>query len=308
MQMISRIYHWAVSPNRISRLRSFLDPWIVQFVEGPRLEGSIRRQRSRHGETEHVRPEFAAEVHTILQNIPPKSLIIDVGSNIGNFVEIFLRRGYSVLSIDPLEPNIEKQKMKFEYYLAEGKLRLCNVACSDKDGYATLFVSSDPDGCFSSLEERWTREVFPGCCKGKTESVRTERLEALIRHSGERIENISCVKIDTEGFEDKVLAGMFDGLRYEWFPKLIMFEFNTHRSDRPVFERCLSILRDYGYGVFKYFIRHGELLLHESKWIQGQINIGRWDRYRGSIPAMFRYGNVIAKRQQCRKDTVKWKA
>ena len=284
---VGRVYYWWNQPNRIDNLRAFLSArWKVYRPEKWRLCREVRRQQSQisvsrqngspvlfslsenplvDGEFKYNQKidfdtnetfkklQFEEEVLFIAKNTPRESIIIDVGSNIGTFTEFFLKRGYTVISIEPLRGNVYKQAPKFSTYIEDGKLYLYNIACSDKVGNSILFVSSDPDGAFSSLEGRWTTDVFRGCWSGKTELIETFRLSDMLNHySGEG--EISCIKIDTEGHDDEVIAGLFDGLHQNRFPMFIMFEFHTKQITQPSFKRCISLLDKNGYPEVQYFV------------------------------------------------------
>ncbi|MCH8332202.1 MAG: FkbM family methyltransferase [Bacteroidetes bacterium] len=240
--------------------------------------------------------EFDIEFLTISSNVPPGSVIVDVGSNIGLFSDIFLEHGYKVISIDPLPSSIERQKQRFEKYLHDKQIHLHQVACSNKRGTATLHLSSDANRGCSSLEDRWLKEIFISLASNNVINVKTVRLSDLLQQYIEIGLRPSCVKIDTEGHEQQVLLGLFQGLSPEYYPMIIMFEFNTHLSNISVLEGCLSLLTGHDYHEYKYIIRHGDILLHESDWTNNSFDVHQWDGWQGIVKAGFRYGNVLARR------------
>jgi len=234
------------------------------------------------------------ETELLLSLVPYPTTIIDVGSNVGGFAQPFIERGDTVISIEPLARNVADQAKRFSRHVSARKLLLLQAACSDKKGTATLFVSDDASGSFSSLEQRWTKAVFKGCCSGTHETVATLRLCDVIReHSA--LGPIGVVKIDTEGHEEAVLRGLFAELSGDSRPQFVMFEFNTKDINIPYLQRSLGVLRRHGYADVKYFVRHGSILLFESGWLTDDPDITQWDGPQGVVPAHFRYGNVIAR-------------
>lgn len=289
MKVINRARTWWSKPARLANLREFISQHIPLL-----LEAQGRRQLLgylRHGLT----LQFDAEILAILHNIAPGSAIVDVGSNVGKFAELFLERGYTVLSIDPLPQAVEKQREKFGHYIADNKLRLYNVACSDEEGLEKLRVSSDANGCYSSLKESWMTDIYHSMWAGETISVQKIRLATIIEQYVAATDNVPAfVKIDTEGYEYEVLRGLFGQLSVDLQPRLLMFEFHTHPSNRQNLENCLALLKKQQYQTFKYFIRHWDLLVFESAWSGSNFNLDLWNERQGMIPAGFRHGNILA--------------
>jgi len=238
--------------------------------------------------------EYDAEVRAAMEHITPGCAIMDVGSNAGHFAAVFLERGYTVISIEPLPQEIAKQALRYEPFVRQGRLCLHNVACSSQAGTATLYV-----GTFSvesSLEKRWWQQTRRGSWSGQTVEVETIPLRDLVTEYAQHGVRPEFVKVDAEGHDYQVLAGLLDGLQPQLYPKLLMFEFQTKPHERPFFDDSLALLRRHGYGLLKFTVRHGQALLYESDWQCDIGDINRWDTVQGRIPAGFRYGNVIARR------------
>ena len=69
------------------------------------------------------------------------------------------------------------------------------------------------------------------------------RIVNLDKFLGPRLERLDFLKIDTEGFEDEVLAGASEILRR--FKPVIYLELSSQR--RAASERAVGLLRDHGY-------------------------------------------------------------
>lgn len=231
---------------------------------------------------------FEKETEYIMGNVSTGGLILDVGSSIGAFTGLFLRQGHIVVSVEPLLHNIEKQASLFSKYLINRKLFMFNIACSDKVGFAPLWESSNEFGTFSSLEKHWLIDTFPGWWSRNITLVKTFPLSSVIRAVSEftGIEKISCVKIDTEGHEAKVIKGLFDNLVSISFPEIVMFEFNNRPNNRSYFYESVSLLREHGYRRIKYHIRHGHKLLYESDFMEDDFDISPWNSGHGNAIAV----------------------
>ena len=237
--------------------------------------------------------EFSVEERTIIEHIEPGALVVDVGSHVGSFTRLFLERGYKVLSIEPQQTEITRQAHELSAYCQAGQLFLEHVACSSRDGTATLFLGSVT--VLSSLEPRWHAKTKPGSSSGRAVEVPTVRLSVLVRRYAQHGLAAQAVKIDAEGHDHQVLLGLFDGLETILYPRIVMFEFQTHPVEEQPLQDCLSVLQHYGFRQIKFTIRHGPKLLHESPWIDRIENIHAWDGPQGPIPAGYRYGNVLAR-------------
>lgn len=291
VKVLNRARDWWSKPYRVANLQEFVvkhAPMVIASSGRKQLLGYLK-----HGLT----LQFDAEVQAVMQIVAPGSTIIDVGSNVGKFAEPFLERGYTVISIDPLPQAIKKQKAKFSHYLAENKLYLHNVACSDEAGVETLYVSTDTNGCYSSLKKSWAKEVYRQMWAGQTIAVSKICLSELIhRHVSSGKPYPVFVKIDTEGYEYEVLLGLFSDLSLKHCPMLIMFEFHAHPANQKNFESCINLLKDNDYQDFKFFIRYWDMLIYESDWTEPNIDVNAWNNRQGVVPAGLRYGNIIARR------------
>ncbi len=238
--------------------------------------------------------EFSVEEQTILEHLQPGALVVDVGSHVGSFARLFLQRGYKVLSIEPQQPEITRQARELDPYRKAGQLFLEHVACSSREGTATLMVGSAT--VLSSLEPRWHEKTKPGSSSGRAIEVPTVRLSVLLRHYAQQGLMGEAVKIDAEGHDYQVLLGLFDGLEPRLYPRIVMFEFQTHPVEEQPLRDCLSVLVQHGYRQIKFTVRHGPALLYESDWTDRIENIHAWDGPQDTIPAGYRYGNVLARK------------
>lgn len=236
--------------------------------------------------------EFDRETQTIIRAMPFGGTIVDVGSSVGVFTEVFLARGYSALSVEPRAKAVESQRFKFSKYIAARRLKVYQLACSDRAGMSRLNMGRDPE--FSSLEMEWTSHVFPDAHTGKAIEVATKPLAAVLADAMPVLRDPVALKIDVEGHEEAVLNGLFMEDICQIKPIAVMFEIHTSPSQMKKVQRCVSLLKAHGYRRFKYFIRYSKRLLHHSGWMSELTDLSAWDGKIDAVPAGHRYGNVIA--------------
>ena len=126
---------------------------------------------------------------------------LDVGANIGYYTALAARAVGPAGKIIALEPDPESFKYLEQTIAANGteNVRVFPVAASDASAMLSLYISADNRGdnrLYATGETRPRIEV---------EAVATDELLA-----DNRIETIDLIKIDVQGYEPKVIAGLRD--------------------------------------------------------------------------------------------------
>jgi FkbM family methyltransferase len=233
------------------------------------------------------------ELDYVSSFINKDDIVIDVGSNTGDIVNYFLRKGHTVIFFEPDLKNFEKQSRRFKKYHRKQQVIMNNLGCSNKNGETILYRSKDTYGVFSTIEEIWRKKVF--WSNYREEDTQKIKLIKLADYLNELPFNyIGFIKIDTEGHDYKVIEGLFDGLSHKKYPKYLQFEINTHPVVKPLLRRAFDILSQNGYPKAKYYIRHGNTLIHETGWESLNFDISVFDKW-PSHPDGYRYGNVLLK-------------
>ncbi|MDD5722182.1 MAG: FkbM family methyltransferase [Syntrophales bacterium] len=134
-----------------------------------------------------------------------KSLCFDVGANIGNRTDIFLKLGASVIAIEPQDRCMKILRGK---YKNNKNVVLIQQALGDREHQETMMVCDD-EPTISSFSSEWINRVkssgrFADCTWGTTTMVSITTLDKLIDQYGVP----DFIKIDVEGYEYKVLQGL----------------------------------------------------------------------------------------------------
>jgi FkbM family methyltransferase len=179
-------------------------------------------------------------------------LVFDVGANVGEYCEIFSSLGARVVAVEPNPACCESL-----YRLAHMRdVRVEGCAVGESAGSAKMMICDQP--AFSTLSEHWferTKESpdHQSAKWLKSIDVPVTTLDALAQRHGVP----AFVKIDVEGYEEKVLAGM------SFRPAFLSFEFNLLAKDTAF--HCLERLEQKGY-EFNAIVGR-ELELCYTHWI-----------------------------------------
>jgi FkbM family methyltransferase len=168
-------------------------------------------------------------------------LVFDVGANFGEYSDAFLALGAHVVAIEPNAACCERLKK----IAKRGSLVIENCALGRADGQASMHICSQPG--LSTLSNEWyetarTSPLHSQQSWSELTEVRVTTLDALAAKHGRP----SFIKIDVEGFEVEVLAGM------SFKPKALSFEF--HFSLLQLASECLRNATIQGGYRFNYLL------------------------------------------------------
>jgi FkbM family methyltransferase len=181
-----------------------------------------------------------------LKGLKQGDLIFDVGANIGQKTDIFLRLGTRVVAVEPDKLNQEILRQSFlNYRLVKKPVFIVGKAVSDKIGSHVMWVDK-PGSAKNTLNQKWVESLRTDDSRfgtilefGETVEVDTTTLEELIRSHGRPF----YIKIDVEGHEPNVLKGL------QSIVPFVSFEVNLPQF-RPEALQCIESLEGLATGGY----------------------------------------------------------
>lgn len=234
-----------------------LPPHIAALCEDPALckdqafAGLERSLNIYYGDA----PRDAAMDALYARFVKAGDLAFDIGSHVGDRIGSFRRLGVRVLALEP-QPLFAEAIRRI--HVGDDEVTLLESACGDSEGDITLSINSKnptvstasrkfvdaANGADNWKDQCWDREITVPCTT----------LDRLVAQYGVP----AFAKIDVEGYEDTVLAGLNRGL------PMLSFEFTTIQRD--VAQRCLDRLA--GLGRYGFDVALGESQrLTFNRWI-----------------------------------------
>lgn len=182
-------------------------------------------------------------------------LVFDVGANIGERVAALLELGCRVVAVEPQAACIERLR---RIKPGSGSLVIVAKACGAESGELLLRSGGDGD-VLASLSEDYISTVsgsgrFATHRWDHEQRVEVTTLNALIAEHGAP----TFIKIDVEGFESKVLAGLSSA------PPVLSFEFTPElgASMRECIRRCTEL------GLREFNLSFGEsMVFARPEWV-----------------------------------------
>lgn len=233
---------WVIAAAHGSGLkRGAFRPWLSRLVHlfgaGPvdaTYQGASFRLHHLGSGTERgalFNPDYnLPELDFLREYTPPGATFVDVGANVGTSLAKHVGGAGRVIAIEP-HP-VSSARLAFNASASGLKnLTLVRAAASDIDG--ELMVETDDENLGASHIS--TSSGF---------KVPAHRLLTILQHA--EVTQVHALKIDVEGYEDRVLTRFFrDAPQFLW-PQAVAIE---HLERKAWLNDCIADMISRGYGV-----------------------------------------------------------
>jgi FkbM family methyltransferase len=177
------------------------------------------------------------ELEFLRARTPVGGVFVDVGANVGTYAMVLARQvgaGGKVIAIEP-HP-VTHARLAFNRAASSyAQVNLVAAAAGPSDG--ELMIETDGDNLGAS-------HIVTGKLSGNAIKVPSLRLQRILGDAG--VDHVDALKIDVEGFEDRVLIGFFKEAPQSLWPRAVVIE---HLSRNEWQEDCIADMLARGYAA-----------------------------------------------------------
>ena len=181
-------------------------------------------------------PDYNIEELDFLRSYTPVGgVFIDVGANVGTYAMALARHIGASGTVIAIEPHpVTHARLAFNRKASDfGQVVLVAAAAGPADG--ELMIETDGDNLGAS-------HIVSGEPTGNAFKVPSRRLQRILEETG--VTHVDALKIDVEGFEDRVLTGFFMAAPTALWPAAIVIE---HLSQDEWLNDCITDMLARGY-------------------------------------------------------------
>jgi FkbM family methyltransferase len=181
-------------------------------------------------------PDYNLEELDFLRaHTPAGGVFVDVGANVGTYALVLARHVGDAGKVIAVEPHpVTHARLKFNN-AASGFSQVRLVAAAAGAGDGELMIETDGDNLGAS-------HVVTGEASCRAIRVPSLRLLRILEEAGVR--KVDALKIDVEGFEDRVLIGFFAEASQGLWPRAVVIE---HLSKNEWLKDCVADMLARGY-------------------------------------------------------------
>jgi FkbM family methyltransferase len=181
-------------------------------------------------------PDYNLEELDFLRaHTPVGGVFVDVGANVGTYAMVLARHVGERGKVIAIEPHpITHARLAFNR-AASGFTQVTLVAAAAGPSDGELMIETDGDNLGAS-------HIVSGERSGNAIRVPSLRLRRILGGAG--VSHIDALKIDVEGYEDRVLTGFFKEAPQSLWPHAVVIE---HLSRHQWLDDCIADMLARGY-------------------------------------------------------------
>ena len=175
------------------------------------------------------------ELEFLRAHTPAGGVFVDVGANVGTYAMVLARHVGANGRVIAIEPHpVTFARLSFNN-AASGFTQVNLVAAAAGPADGELMIETDGGNLGAS-------HIVTGAAGSDAIRVPSWRLERILGEAG--VSEVDALKIDVEGFEDRVLAGFFRDAPVSLWPRAMVIE---HLSRGEWQEDCIADMLVRGY-------------------------------------------------------------
>ena len=181
-------------------------------------------------------PDYNLEELDFLRaHTPEGGVFVDVGANVGTYAMVLARHVGATGKVIAIEPHpVTHARLAFNR-AASGFTQVILIAAAAGPSDGELMIETDGDNLGAS-------HIVSGEHAVHAIRVPSLRLQRLLGDAG--VDHVDALKIDVEGFEDRVLTGFFKEAPQRLWPRAVVIE---HLSRNEWQDDCIADMRARGY-------------------------------------------------------------
>ena len=232
--------------QRTGLKRGAFRPWLSRLLNllrpGPldvRYQGASFRLYHQGSATERgalLNPDYNIEELKFLRaHLTQGGVFVDVGANVGTYALVLARdvgAGGTVIAVEP-HPVTHARLAFNNSACGYAQTRLVAAAVSDTDGKVSIETDGDNLGA---------SHIATAAATAHAVKVPALRLQRILQEAG--VSKVDALKIDVEGFEDRVLIAFFRDTPQELWPRAVVIE---HLSRDEWQQDCIADMSSRGY-------------------------------------------------------------
>ena len=175
------------------------------------------------------------ELEFLRAQVPAGGVFVDIGANVGTYAMVLARHVGASGKVIAVEPHpLAHARLAFNR-AASGFAQVVLVAAAAGAFDGELLIETDGDNLGAS-------HIVSGPPSISAIQVPSLRLERILAEAG--VSKVDALKIDIEGFEDRVLTGFFRDAPPALWPRGVVIE---HLSKDEWLDDCIADMRARGY-------------------------------------------------------------
>jgi len=228
--------------------RGAFRPWLSRLInllrKGPLdvpYQGASFRFYHQASATERgalFNPDYNIEELRFLRaHVRDGGVFVDVGANVGTYALALAHNVGAAGRVIAIEPHpVTHARLAFNNAASRfAQVNLVEAAAGAADG--ELLIETDGDNLGAS-------HIVASDSSGKAIKVPSLRLQRILDEAG--VAHVDALKIDVEGFEDRVLTGFFHDAPQSLWPRAVVIE---HLSKDEWERDCITDMVTRGYAI-----------------------------------------------------------